>query len=64
MRVLHLIPSISPLRGGPSQAVLSMVVALRQQGVESSTLTSKGHEKVQLGDLILRQRKAHWCLGL
>lgn len=40
MRVLHLIPSISPLRGGPSQAVLSMVAALRKQGVDAAILTS------------------------
>ena len=43
MRVLHLIPSISPLRGGPSQAVLSMVAALRQQGIDASILTSNDH---------------------
>jgi len=43
MRVLHLIPSISALRGGPSQAVLSMVAALRQQGVDASILTSNDH---------------------
>jgi len=40
MRVLHLIPSISPRRGGPSQAVLAMTSALRHQGVEASILTT------------------------
>jgi glycosyltransferase involved in cell wall biosynthesis len=40
MRVLHLIPSISRRRGGPSQAVLAMAAALRRQGVEASILTT------------------------
>lgn len=43
MRVLHLVPSISPLRGGPSQAALSMVAALREQGVDASILTTNDH---------------------
>ena len=43
LRVLHVIPSISPLRGGPSKAVLEMVAALRQRGVEASILTTNDH---------------------
>lgn len=40
MKVLHVIPSISLLRGGPSVAVLEMVGALIDCGVEASILTT------------------------
>jgi glycosyltransferase involved in cell wall biosynthesis len=43
LRVLHVIPSISPLRGGPSKAVLDMVGAIRQRGVDASILTTNDH---------------------
>ncbi|WP_216905832.1 glycosyltransferase [Synechococcus sp. CCY 0621] len=43
MRVLHVIPSISPLRGGPSRAVIDMVAALRRQDVDAAILTTNDH---------------------
>ena len=40
MRVLHVIPSVSPLRGGPSEAILQMVNALQAQGIEAEIITT------------------------
>ena len=43
MKILHVIPSISPLRGGPSTAVLEMVAALRGCDVDAAILTTNDH---------------------
>lgn len=40
MRVLHIIPSVSPRRGGPSQAVLAMAAAQRTAGIDARILST------------------------
>ncbi len=40
MRTLHVIPSISLVRGGPSQAVLDLVRAIRPLGVDAEIVTT------------------------
>jgi glycosyltransferase involved in cell wall biosynthesis len=43
MKILHVIPSVSPLRGGPSASVLGMVKALNTLGHEAEILTTNDH---------------------
>ncbi len=59
MRVLHVIPSISQLRGGPSRAVIDMVAALRLQGVDATILTTNDHGPSLHPDLVTGRWQWH-----
>ncbi len=48
MKVLHVIPSISPLRGGPSKAVIEMVLALNDIGVTTEIATTNDNGRDEL----------------
>lgn len=59
MRVLHVIPSISPRRGGPSQAVLAMAAAQRAAGIDARILTTDDDGPDRLRGLPLRRWHSH-----
>jgi glycosyltransferase involved in cell wall biosynthesis len=60
MKILHVIPSISPVRGGTSQAVAQIVKALCSRGIDAEIITTNdsGDEllDVHLYDLIEYQQ--------
>lgn len=57
MKLLHVIPSISPRRGGPSQAVLAMAAAQCRQGLAAAILTTNDDGPALLPDLPVQR----WC---
>lgn len=40
MKVLHVIPSVSPVHGGPSRAIVDIERALGERGIEVTTVTT------------------------
>ncbi|MBL7924534.1 MAG: group 1 glycosyl transferase, partial [Bacteroidia bacterium] len=48
MKVLHVIPSLSASKGGPTPITLNMVRALRHSGVDACLLSTDDHGHTRL----------------
>ncbi|MBD1889380.1 glycosyltransferase [Coleofasciculus sp. FACHB-SPT9] len=64
MKVLHIIPSIAPVRGGASLVVLELVKALREHGVETEIVTTNDNGcallDVPLGESVEYEQVPVW----
>ncbi|MBE9224268.1 glycosyltransferase [Phormidium sp. LEGE 05292] len=62
MKVLHVIPSISPTLGGPTQVVLNLVKALRECKVEAEIVTTNDNVDAPLYQLTEYEQVPVWFL--
>lgn len=64
MKVLHVIPSVGPLRGGPSVAVRSMANGLTKRGIETHVATTDDNASsrlaVPLGRAVKEDGIVYW----
>ncbi|MFB2898177.1 glycosyltransferase [Aerosakkonemataceae cyanobacterium BLCC-F50] len=62
MKVLHVIPSISPTLGGPTQVVLNLVKALRECKIEAEIVTTNDNVDVPLYECTEYEQVPVWFL--
>jgi len=69
LKILHVIPSVSPRRGGPTEVVLNLVRHLNNLGVEAEIATTNDHGSdwhdvlpVPLGERVMYEGAPTWFL--